>query len=114
VSSDARKKVEALGERMFEGVEAEGTRTTTITPAGAIGNRLPIEVIDERWYSPALQLLVMRQRRDPRSGDTVYRLMNINRKEPARSLFEVPADYTLQDETKPAAKPMQKPKLAQQ
>jgi hypothetical protein len=113
-SSDVRKKVEALGKRMIEGVEAEGTRTTTITPAGEIGNRLPIEVTDERWYSPGLQILVMRERRDPRSGDTVYRLMNINRNEPERSLFEVPADYTLKDETKPTAQPMKKPKVAQQ
>ena len=113
-SSDGRKKVEALGKRMIEGLEAEGTRTTTITPAGEIGNRLPIEVTDERWYSPGLQTLVMRERRDPRSGDTVYRLMNINRKEPERSLFVVPADYALKDETKPAAKPFKKPKVAQQ
>jgi hypothetical protein len=113
-SSDERKKVEALGTRVIEGLEAEGTRTTTITPAGEIGNRLPIEVTEERWYSPRLQTLVMRERRDPRSGDTVYRLTNINLNEPERSLFEVPADYTLRDETKPAAKPMKKPKVAQQ
>lgn len=113
-SSDGRKKVEALGKRMIEGMEAEGTRTTTITPAGEIGNRLPIEVTDERWYSPGLQTLVMRERRDPRSGDTVYRLMNIKRNEPGRSLFDVPADYTLKEETKPQAKPFKKPKAVQQ
>lgn len=113
-SSDVRRKVEALGKRMLEGVEAEGTRTTTITPAGVIGNRLPIEVTDERWYSPGLQILVMRERRDPRSGDTIYRLMNINRNEPERSLFQVPSDYALRDETKPAAQPVKKPKVAQQ
>jgi hypothetical protein len=113
VNPDGRKKVEALGKRMIEGVEAEGTRTTSITPAGEIGNRLPIEVTEERWYSPGLQTLVRRERRDPRTGDTVYRLMNINRHEPERSLFEVPADYTLKDETKPAAKPFTKSKKAQ-
>jgi hypothetical protein len=113
-SSNAIRKVEALGKRMIEGMEAEGIRATTITPAGVIGNRLPIEVTDERWYSPGLQILIMRERRDPRSGDTVYRLMNISRHEPARSLFEVPPDYTLKDETKPVAHPVKKPKAAQQ
>jgi hypothetical protein len=34
----------------------------------------------------------------PRSGETVYTLTNINRSEPARSLFEVPADYTIKEQ----------------
>jgi len=32
---------------------------------------------------------------DPRFGESVYRLTNINREEPARALFEAPADYKL-------------------
>lgn len=41
--------------------------------------------------------MVMTRHSDPRSGETVYRLTNINRAEPDRSLFEVPADYTLKE-----------------
>jgi hypothetical protein len=37
----------------------------------------------------------MSRRSDPRSGETVYKLTNINRSEPAHSLFEVPADYSI-------------------
>jgi hypothetical protein len=37
----------------------------------------------------------MSKHRDPRSGETTYRLTNLNRGEPDRSLFEVPADYTV-------------------
>lgn len=110
-SSDGGKTVEELGKRMIEGVETEGTRITTITPAGVIGNRLPIKVTEERWYSPELQTPVLREYRNPRSGDSVYRLLNIKRSEPDRSLFEVPADYRLRDETKTEAKPI---KVAQQ
>jgi hypothetical protein len=33
-------------------------------------------------------------------GDTVYRLTNINRTEPAPSLFQAPADYTPASENK--------------
>jgi hypothetical protein len=96
VSSGSEKNAqkESLGTQMIEGVQAEGTRTTVTIPAGAIGNDLPIQIVSERWYSPELQTVVMTKHSDPRMGDTVYRLTNINRNEPAPSLFQAPADYT--------------------
>jgi len=84
-----------LGKQIIEGVEAEGTRTTVTIPAGEIGNERPIEIVSERWYSPELQLVVMTRHSDPRFGETTYKLTNINRTEPAKTLFEVPADYTI-------------------
>lgn len=92
-----RLKTESLGKQTIEGVEAEGTRTTFTIPAGEIGNEQPINIVTERWYSPELQTLIMSRHSDPRSGETVYRLTNINRSEPARSLFEVPSDYTIKE-----------------
>jgi hypothetical protein len=91
-------KTESLGTRMIEGVRADGTRTTVTIAAGAMGNERPIEIVSERWYSPELQTVVMTKRSDPRMGDTVYTLRSISRIEPARSLFEAPADYTAVDE----------------
>jgi hypothetical protein len=88
---------EALGKQVIEGVEAEGTRLTVTIPAGEIGNERAIEIVTERWYSPELQTLVLSKRNDPMGGDTTYRLTNINRTEPARTLFEVPADYTIKE-----------------
>jgi hypothetical protein len=88
---------ENLGKQIVEGVEAEGTRTTITIPAGAIGNERPIQIVSERWYSPELQLVVMTRHSDPRSGETTYKLTNINRSEPVRSLFEVPSDYTVKE-----------------
>lgn len=88
---------EQLGKQMIEGVEAEGSRTTITIPAGEIGNERPIEIVNERWYSPELQLVVMTRLSDPRTGETTYKLTNINRAEPAKSLFEVPAGYTVTD-----------------
>jgi len=93
-------KQEDLGTRIVEGVQAQGTRTTRIIPAGDIGNLRPIEVVDERWYSPDLQLAVMTRHSDPREGETVFRLTNIQRIEQVRSLFEVPSDYTAPAATK--------------
>src|SRR5206468_12023105 len=90
-----KTRTESLGKQVIEGVEAEGTRVTRTIPAGEIGNTLPIYVVDENWYSKELQMPVMTRHNDPRSGETVFRLSNIKRAEPARSLFEVPADYTM-------------------
>jgi hypothetical protein len=86
---------EQLGRQTIEGVEADGTRTTVTIPAGDIGNEKPIEIVSERWYSPELQMVIMTKHSDPRSGETTYRLTNINRAEPAKNLFEVPAEYTI-------------------
>jgi len=88
---------EQLGKQIVEGVEAEGTRSTITIPAGEIGNERPIEIVSESWYSSELQMVVMTRHSDPRSGETTYRLTNINRNEPAKSLFEVPSDYTVKE-----------------
>jgi len=89
---------EDLGTQTIEGVSAVGTRTTMTIPAGQIGNERAIDIVEERWFSSDLQTMVMTRHSDPRSGEVVYRLTNINRTEPDHSLFEVPADYTLREE----------------
>lgn len=97
-----RKKpgiTESLGQQMVEGVMCEGKRTTITIPANSIGNDLPINIVSEEWYSPELQVLVLTKQSDPRNGETTYRLTNINRQEPDRTLFEVPADYTIKDQS---------------
>ncbi len=95
--SDSNEVKEQLGKQVIEGVEAEGTRTTVTIPAGEIGNERPIEIVSERWYSPELQLVLMTRHSDPRLGETTYKLTNIHRTEPAKTLFEVPAGYTVKE-----------------
>lgn len=85
----------SLGTQMVGGVSAEGTRYTRTIPAGEIGNAKPIVIVTERWYSPDLQMVVMTKRSDPRSGETTFQMTNIQRAEPAATLFAVPADYTV-------------------
>src|SRR5687767_7560353 len=113
-SSPGNEVKEQLGKQMIEGVEAEGTRTTVTIPAGQIGNERPIEIVSERWYSPELQLVVMTRYSDPRSGETTYKLTNINRTEPAKSLFEVPAGFTVKEMQfgSPSVGPLPRKKLA--
>jgi hypothetical protein len=96
-SSDAEVNRESLGAQTIEGVEAEGTRVTYTIAAGKIGNERPIVTINERWYSPELQTVVLSKNSDPRMGETTYRLTNISRGEPDPSLFQVPADYTVKE-----------------
>jgi hypothetical protein len=92
---------ESLGKQVIEGVEADGTRLTRTIPAGEIGNELPINIVSEMWYSPELQVVVMSKHSDPRFGETTYKLTGISRSEPARSLFEVPSDYTVKETIPP-------------
>src|ERR1043166_3270294 len=96
-SSKAETKTEKLEARTIEGVQAEGTRATTTIPAGEVGNEQPIQIVNENWYSPELQVVLMTTHSDPRFGTTTYRLTNIQRAEPPATLFQVPGDYTIKD-----------------
>jgi hypothetical protein len=89
-------KKEDLGTQMIAGVSAQGTRLTRTIPAGQIGNEKPILIVHETWVSNDLQMVVMSKRSNPWSGETTYKLTNIQRTEPAAALFAVPSDFTVQ------------------
>lgn len=91
------RKIETLSKQLFEGVEAEGTRIVTTIPAGKIGNDRTLEIVSERWESAALQVVVLSKHKDPFAGETTYRLTDIKRQEPPHTLFELPADYTIEE-----------------
>ena len=84
-----------LGQKDFEGVRAEGKSTTWTIPAGQVGNRNPINIVSETWYSPELQVTVYSRYSDPRTGESVYKLAGIRRAEPAADLFTVPDEYSV-------------------
>ena len=86
---------QSLGTQTINGVAAEGTRITRTIPVGQIGNDQPIETVNESWYSPELQLIVMTRSNDPRTGESVFQLTNIRRSEPDPSLFQVPANFKI-------------------
>ena len=88
---------EELGNQTIEGVIANGSRSTTVIPAGAIGNLQPIKIVSEQWMANDLKVLVLTRFSDPRTGETTYKLQNIVRAEPDRSLFSPPPDYTVKD-----------------
>jgi hypothetical protein len=83
--------------KTIEGVAVEGRKTTSTIPAGKVGNEQPITITSEEWSSPDLKVLVLTKHADPRMGESSYRLLNIIRAEPDRSLFMVPPDYTVKE-----------------
>ncbi|MEH6458755.1 hypothetical protein [Chitinimonas sp. JJ19] len=93
-SGAARK---SLGSKEIEGVKAEGSQLVRIIPAGRIGNEKPIQIVTERWYAPELKVVLATQTRDPRSGESSYKLTKLKRSEPASDLFKPPADYKVRD-----------------
>ncbi|MFL6446809.1 MAG: hypothetical protein ACJ746_03885 [Bryobacteraceae bacterium] len=86
-----------LGTQMVEGVSAQGTKYTRTIPARQIGNEQPITITTETWYSPELKVLVTSKSVDPRLGETIYKLTEIQRVEPAANLFQPPDDYTVKE-----------------
>jgi len=86
-----------LGTQIIEGVSAQGTKYTRTIPARQVGNEQPITITTETWYSPELKVLVMSKSSDPRMGETIYKLTEIQRTEPAPNLFQPPDDYTVKE-----------------
>lgn len=95
-ANDANVVTENLGSQLINGISATGTRITRNIPAGAEGNSMPIQIVQERWVSDELQLPVLVKHSDPRMGTTTTQLTNIVRAEPDSSLFSVPAGYTVE------------------
>jgi hypothetical protein len=89
---------EDLGVQNVNGVLAKGTRTSINIPAGQIGNDRALEVVNERWYSDDLGMIVKSSNSDPRFGTTTYELTNISRVAPDPSLFQIPTDYTVSED----------------
>ncbi len=88
-------KKESLGTQVIDGVSAEGTRITKTIPAGKIGNDKAIQIVSERWYSQDLQIVVKSTHTDPQFGTTTYTISNLQKTEPAATLFTVPTGYTV-------------------
>lgn len=89
---------ESLGSQVIEGVNVEGRKITRTLPAGMMGNDRPLVSVTESWFSPELRITVLTKHSDPRIGESVMQLRNIDRAEPDSSLFRAPPDYQVVDE----------------
>ena len=95
----AGTKKEFLGQREIDGILAEGERLTQTIPVGIFGSQDSIKIVSEQWYSPNLRTVLQIKRFDPRFGESIYNLTNINRSEPTAALFTVPTGYKIRDES---------------
>ncbi len=94
-SKGMETKTDSLGTKAIEGVQVTGTRSTQTIPSGTIGNDKDLTITRETWYSPELQLVIQSTQSDPRFGQTTYTLKNIQQGSPDVTLFQVPANYTI-------------------
>ena len=95
VSREQVMQKEQLGQRELGGIIAEGTRFVRTV---SLGNEKPIEITTEEWYSVELQTMVAITISDPRFGTSEYRLVNIVRGDPSKTLFEIPQGYKVKVE----------------
>ena len=91
-----------LGTKYIEGVSATGTRTTRTINAGTMGNDRPIVCISDTWISSDLKVTVLTETDDGQAGRSTMKLVNIVRSEPNAALFQIPADYTVKENTSTA------------
>jgi hypothetical protein len=92
---DIRRKV--LGRRIIEGIICEGQETVTAIPANSkLGNKEPITMRSETWYSKKLSVPVLTISENPLYGRSVMKLKNIKTgTKPEEHLFRVPAGYQI-------------------
>lgn len=86
-----------LRPRDIDGIRATGQLRSYDIPAGELGNRNAMVVSDETWYAPELHITLMSKHSDPRTGDSIFRIENLKREEPAPALFVPPSDYAIKD-----------------
>jgi hypothetical protein len=87
---------EELGGMMLEGFAVTGTRRTRATEAGATKGAMP-NLVTESWFSPELKVDLLVSRQGPQSASRTTKLTNITPGEPDPTVFQVPADYTVQE-----------------
>jgi hypothetical protein len=84
---------EPLGEKTILGILATGTSAQITLPAGAFQKSHEIQIVDERWISKELQLLMYSRTEDSEYGTLEHRVTRISRDDPPGELFEIPAGY---------------------
>ena len=92
-------KEEELGEQPLGPVTLRGIRRSRTVPAAASGTGKDVLIVDEYWYSPDLSIYMIIKHNDPRTGEQIVAVSEVERGEPDASQFLVPATYKRVDET---------------
>lgn len=91
-------KMEDLGTSTIEGLEVHGRRTTTVIPAGQIGNDQPLVRTMDEWFSPGIPVQLRRIVDDPQSGKSTTEVVKLDLSDPPLETFQPPEGYTVKVE----------------
>jgi hypothetical protein len=84
-----------LGVEVLDGMSLRHGRQTEKYPAGFLGHKDAYTVVTDYWYSQELQAFVLVKQVGPGNLVQTLTLRNINRENPASSLFTIPKNYTI-------------------
>jgi hypothetical protein len=82
----------------IQGLEAKGTRVTSVIPAGQMGNDNPITTTQELWRAPGFRFPLREIYDDPRTGKRTREVVSLTIGEPDLSLFQPPEGYEVVNE----------------
>ena len=94
-------KQEDIGTQPLDGLTLTGIRKTHTIPSAMSTAGKDVVIVDEYWYSPDLSIYMIIKHNDPRTGEQIVAVSNVERHEPAASVFAVPANYKIIDENPP-------------
>jgi len=86
-----------LGPSTMEGFAVTGSRRTMPAEARPAGSETSRNIAVETWYSPELKIELESKIEDPKLGVRTTKLVNIVNGEPDPAMFQIPADYTIKD-----------------
>jgi hypothetical protein len=96
-------KEEQIGTQPLAGLTLTGIRRTRAIPAAASTTGKDIVITDEYWYSPDLSIYMIIKHNDPRTGEQIVAVSEVDRHEPPGTLMSVPQGYKIVDENPPEA-----------
>ncbi|HEX3354621.1 MAG TPA: hypothetical protein VHS34_17510 [Terriglobales bacterium] len=105
IPSQERTSREDLGKQFIGGLEAVGTRETTVVEPGAIGNDSELHIVREYWYSPQLSINLSSKLQDPRIGTQDFEVSDVVPGEPDPKLFKIAPGSEVIDLRRPVQLP---------
>jgi hypothetical protein len=91
--------VKDLGTETVAGLVLHGTRKQRTIPATFSGTGKDVTITDDYWYSEDLKVYLVLKHNDPRTGEQVVGILDVDRKEPDAAMFRIPPEYKVVDET---------------
>jgi hypothetical protein len=89
----------SLGTETIAGLVLQGTRKERTIPAALSGTGKNVIITDDYWYSEDLKVYLVLKHNDPRTGEQVVGILDVDRKEPDSAMFRIPPEYKVVDET---------------